>query len=367
MGRSVTVDRDQPPGAASRTQPEAAAPTAQTTNANALIQTQVTTARRAESPLVSVIVSTYRHANWLADTVEALLAQDLDAEVEVIVCDDASPDATPAVMQATMQTAERTTYPGPRSLTYIRLRRNSGPAVGRNVGLDLAVGSFLAFTDSDCIPAPGWLRAALAALDTNVGVVQGRTRAEVGPAPLFEHHINISRLDGTFATANVVYRREALAGLHFDPACWSPAWTMEDADLGWRVIAAGWQARFAEEALVIHRVIPLSARGWLAWPTRLRVFPALAARYPAFRQRLWLGFWMSPMHLCFELALAGLLLALWSPLALLMTLPYLVAFLRTRGLRGRFPPAKFIAHVAWDSVSFATLAAFSVRYRALVL
>jgi glycosyltransferase involved in cell wall biosynthesis len=334
---------------------------------NALIEGLATTARHAESPLVSVIVSTYRHANWLADTVDALLAQDLEAELQVIVCDDASPDATPAVMQASLVKAERTTYAGPRSLTYVRLKRNRGPAVGRNVGLDLAAGSFLAFTDSDCIPAPGWLRSALAAIESDVGVVQGRTRAETGPAPLFEHHIDISRLDGTFATANVLYRREALAGLRFDPACWSPAWTMEDADLGWRVIAAGWQARFAEDALVIHRVIPLSARGWLAWPTRLRVFPALAARYPAFRQHLWLGFWVGPMHLWFELALIGLLLAPWWPPALTLTLPYLVEFLRTRGLRGRFPPAKIAAHLARDSVSFATLAAFSLRHRALVL
>jgi len=332
-----------------------------------LIETVTTAGPGAETPLVSVIVSTYRHASWLADTVNALLGQDLQAALQVIVCDDASPDETPSVMQASLAKAESTTYAGPRSLTYVRLKRNGGPAVGRNVGLDLATGSFLAFTDSDCIPAPGWLRSALAVVEDGVGVVQGRTRAERGPAPLFEHHIDVSRLDGMFATANVLYRREAIAGLRFDPACWSPSWTMEDADLGWRVIAAGWQARFAEEALVIHRVIPLSARGWLSWQTRLRAFPAVAARHPAFRRHLWLGLWVTPMHLWFELALAGVVLTLWSPFALALTLPYLVAFLRTRGLRGRFPPAKIAAHLAWDSVSFATLAAFSLRHRALVL
>ncbi len=331
------------------------------------IESLSTAGRSTEPPLVSVVVSTYRHASWLGDTVEALLAQDLEAALQVIVCDDASPDATPAVMRASLTKVDNATYAGPRSLTYVRLRRNGGPAIGRNVGLDLAGGSFVAFTDSDCIPSPGWLRFALAAVQTGVGVVQGRTRAEGGPARLFEHHIDVSHLDGMFATANVLYRREAIADLRFDPACWSPAWTMEDADLGWRVIAAGWQARFAEEALVIHRVVPLSARGWLSWQTRLRAFPALAARHPAFRKHLWLGLWVTPMNLCFELALAGLLLTLWSPLALALTLPYLVQFLRTRGLRGRFPPAKIAAHLAWDSVSFATLAAFSVRHRALVL
>ncbi len=331
------------------------------------IESLTTAGRGADLPLVSVIVSTYRHATWLSDVVEALLAQDLEAAMQVIVCDDASPDATPAVMRESLARLGSNTYSGPRSLTYVRLKHNGGPAIGRNVGLDLATGSFLAFTDSDCIPTPGWLRSALAAVETGVGVVQGRTRAAGGPTPLFEHHIDVSHLDGMFATANVVYRREAIADLRFDPAYWTPAWTMEDADLGWRVIAAGWQARFAQEALVIHRVVPLSARGWLTWQTRLRAFPALAARHPNFRKHLWLGLWVTPMNLCFELALAGLLLAVWSPLALTLTLPYLVMFLRTRGLSGRFPPAKIAIHLAWDSVSFATLAAFSLRHRALVL
>ena len=325
------------------------------------------TAGQMLAPKVSVIMSTYGHALWLGDAVRAVLDQDLTDELQLVVCDDASPDSSTEVIEILLGELETTSYAGRRSLTYVRTSRNRGPAVGRNVGLDQAAGEYIAFTDDDCLPSRGWLREAVAAFAPGVGVVQGRTRATETRVRLFEHHIDISSLDGTFATANVVYRREALAGRRFDPQCWTRNWTMEDSELAWSVLDAGWDARYAERALVLHRVIPLSAVGWLAWPTRLRVFPALVARHPAFRRHLLLGVWMRPLHLWFDLALAGALLALWLPPALLLVTPYVVVFARTRGVRGRFPPAKIAAHVARDAISFATLAAFSVRHRAPVL
>src|SRR5437660_9141317 len=172
------------------------------TKPDSLIESVATTAARAQAPLVSIIVSTFRHAGSLADTVEAVLAQDLEDELQLVICDDASPDSTPEIMQASLAKTNRTSYAGPRTLTYVRLSRNQGPATGRNVAIDMAMGRFLAFTDSDCIPAPNWLRAALASATAKVGIVQGRTHAEMKPTPLFEHHIDISHLDGTFATAN---------------------------------------------------------------------------------------------------------------------------------------------------------------------
>jgi GT2 family glycosyltransferase len=335
-------------------------------SASALIA-ETRTAGRAANPKVAVVISTYGHAKWLAAAADGVLGQDLAEELQLVVVDDASPDNTPDVMGGILDNLSRQSYAAPRSVTYVRLAGNHGPAVGRNVGIDHAQGEFIAFTDSDCVPTAAWLREALAAFSPRVGIVQGRTRASETRIPLFEHHIDTASLDGTFATANVVYRREALATARFDLRCWSRSWTMEDTELAWHVLEAGWEARFAERALVLHRVIPLSARQWLAWPTRLRVFPALVARHPAMRRHLLLGVWMRPLHLWFDLALVGALAALWWPPALLLVIPYVIAFLRSRSLRGRFPPAKAAAHVAWDAVSFATLVAFSLRHRAPVL
>ncbi|HVD01826.1 MAG TPA: glycosyltransferase family A protein [Candidatus Dormibacteraeota bacterium] len=308
-------------------------------------------------PLFSVVVSTRNQAPTLAATIEAVLAQEVEGGFELIVVNNASTDDTAVVLRGLQER-----YPD--GLLCLGSEVDRGPAGGRNLGLERARGSLFAFTDSDCVPRPGWLEALRAAFDDpRVGIVQGRTTAPPGPVPLFSHHIETLGLDGSFSTSNVAYRTEALGSKRFDPEC--PYW--EDVDLGWRVAGEGWEARFAPEALVWHQLIPLSARAWLLWPRRFSNWPAKAARYPGFRRHLYLGFWVSPIHLYFDLALLGLLLAFLNPAALLLLVPYLVEFARTRSLRGRFPPAKALAHLAWDAVAFAALVAGSVRYRALVL
>ena len=47
-----------------------------------------------------------------------------------------------------------------RPVTYLRLTADHGPAVGRSTALERVRGELVAFTDSDCVPSPGWLVAA---------------------------------------------------------------------------------------------------------------------------------------------------------------------------------------------------------------
>lgn len=311
----------------------------------------------ATSPLVSVVISTKDRASMVIDAAQAVLDQDLDAEFELIVCDNASGDGTDAELRRIVSEAKR-------SMTYIRMARDAGAAGGRNAGLSLATGRYIAFTDSDCIPSRAWLRSALAAFaSADIGVVQGRTVATESPAPLFEHHAEVTSLSGTFATANVVYRREALGVHRFDPG----RWYSEDIDLGWRVVGDGWGAAYSHEAVVAHRVIRITPLDWILWPTHYVTLPGIAARYPGFRRHLVFGVWVDRMHLAFDLALLGAFLVPIHWGALSLALPYAIAFARTRGLRGRFPPAKAVAHIARDAVAFAALAVSSARSRALVL
>src|SRR6266508_2129075 len=167
--------------------------------------------RRASAPvsvmgseaLVSVIVSTRNHAKTLGKTVRAVLEQDLDVELEMIVVDNASVDGTTDLMEKEVERASR-------PLTYVRLPADLAPAGGRNAGLALARGQFVAFTDSDCTPDPLWLRSALGLFALpEVGIVQGRTEAASKAAPLFSHYIETVELDGSFSTSNDLYRREA--------------------------------------------------------------------------------------------------------------------------------------------------------------
>ena len=63
---------------------------------------------------------------------------------------------------------------------------------------------------------------------------------------------------------------------------------------------------------------------------------------------------MRRLHLAFDLALLGVILALtWTPLALLLCLPYLVGMPLARGMGGRFPPLKLALHVVRDGLTAA--------------
>jgi glycosyltransferase involved in cell wall biosynthesis len=309
----------------------------------------------AHEPLVSVVVSTRNHSAYLAETVSAVSAQDIEG-VELILVDNASTDRTERLVHTLL---DGVTIP----VTYLRLGSDYGPARGRNVGMAEARGRFVAFTDSDCAPTPAWLRSALVSFEDVVGIVQGRTECASARPPLLCHFIETRRFDGSFSTSNVVYRREALGSLRFDPRC--TYW--EDTDLGWRVRADGWAVKFAQDALVHHQVIPQKARRWVLWPTRYSNWPAKAAAYPEFRRSLFLGVWVRPLHLWFQMALAGCVGARRRRWALVLTLPYCLSFVRQRRLAGRAPAGKFALYVARDLVGLVSLLAGSARHRTVVL
>jgi len=318
-------------------------------------------AEKATEPvLVSVVIPTYQHRQMVQEALSRVLAQETTLEYEVIVVDDGSTDGTDRVMERLIrETTGR--------LRYLRLGRNLGRAAARNVGVSVARGKIIAFTDSDCLPMAGWIEAGWQGFnDRAIGVVQGPTRPHPGqPRPFFNHFIEIEQFDGTFSTCNIFYRRDAIVAVDgFDPAI--EYW--EDLDLGWRVRRAGWQATFVPEAEVLHQVLPLTLSGWLRWPLHFSSMPAKTSVYPEYRRYLFLGFWVHWFHLLFDLALLGLLLGLLVKRRFLgLSLPYLVAFPFQHGLGGRWPPVKVALHLAWDALSCAVLAINSLRYRSLVL
>jgi glycosyltransferase involved in cell wall biosynthesis len=109
--------------------------------------------RRAVQPLVSVIIPTYNHARYLAQTIESVLAQSW-RPLEVIVVDDASTDETPDILAAF----------GDR-IRSARLSSNcGGPARPRNTAIGLAKGEFISVFDSDDLMIPGNLARKVAFL-----------------------------------------------------------------------------------------------------------------------------------------------------------------------------------------------------------
>ena len=84
---------------------------------------------------VSVVITTYNHARFLADAIDSVLAQTMPPS-EIIVIDDGSADNPESVVRA---------YQG---ITLIR-QANQGLGAARNTGLKAAKSRFVSFLDAD--------------------------------------------------------------------------------------------------------------------------------------------------------------------------------------------------------------------------
>ncbi len=101
----------------------------------------------SQSIHTSVIVPSFNRPESLSNCLAAVLAQRDDELFEVVVVDDGS----------RVPLAETCARFGP-AVRCVR-QENQGPAAARNRAVREARGTFLAFTDDDCRPRPGWLRA----------------------------------------------------------------------------------------------------------------------------------------------------------------------------------------------------------------
>ncbi len=178
---------------------------------------------------------------------------------------------------------------GAPCLRYIPLAQHRGPAAARNVGWRQAQGEFIAFTDDDCIPTPGWLRNGLAAFRASIVAVSGRVVMPLSGVPT-DYELNASNLQRSeFVTANCFYRRSVLERTGGFDERFSEAWR-EDSDLIFTVmerIDGALQTAYAPDAVVIHPVRP-AHWGISLWQQRKNMYNALLyKKHPAlYRRRL---------------------------------------------------------------------------------
>ena len=111
---------------------------------------------------VSIIIATHSRPNLLPRAVASAFAA--GSEVEVVVVDDASTDATAEVCK---------TLDG---IKYIRAERNQGTAGARNLGILASTSQYIGFLDDDDWRLPGSLDKQVAILDENpeCGLVYGQ-------------------------------------------------------------------------------------------------------------------------------------------------------------------------------------------------
>lgn len=198
-------------------------------------------------PKVSVVVCSYNGSKTLDGCLKSL--QKLNyPDYEVVLVDDGSKDAVP-------QIAAR--------YDYIRYHRqpNRGLSVARNVGMELALGEIIAYTDDDCFADPDWLYFLVSKLletgATGVGgpnllpTGDGPVAACVSASPGTPAHILVDdNLAEHVPGCNMAFwadRLRAIGG--FDPAYTKAG---DDVDVCWRLQAEGDEIVFAPAAMVWH-------------------------------------------------------------------------------------------------------------------
>jgi glycosyltransferase involved in cell wall biosynthesis len=205
-----------------------------------------------EPPVCSIVVPTHSRPEQLSACLEALAALDYPRErFEVIVVDDGSEPPLAGL-------AAR--FEGRLRLTLLR-QACSGPAASRNAGAAIARGQILAFTDDDCRPERGWLRAVAshveAFLDDMIG---GRTinalpdvacsaASQAIIDAVYTYYNADPRKARFFASNNIAMSAERFRAIGgFDPSFR----TSEDRDLCDRWLRAGGGMTYLPEALVLH-------------------------------------------------------------------------------------------------------------------
>ena len=213
------------------------------------------------APEVTIVIPVHGHLDQTLACLRAIAAHPPQLPIELLVVDDASPDATPDVL------------PQIDGLRVHTMPHNAGFIGACNAGAAQARGRFLLFLNNDTVPQPGWLDALHATFERHrdVGIVgaqllypDGRLQ-ESGAMLLRDGHAE-SR--GRFADpehprlrwcadvdyvsgAALMLPAELFARLSGFDTRYAPAY-YEDTDLAFRVRAAGLRVLVQADARVVH-------------------------------------------------------------------------------------------------------------------
>jgi glycosyltransferase involved in cell wall biosynthesis len=222
----------------------------------------------AAAVAVSVIVPTRNRAHFLDDCLRTLSAQRCDAAFEIVVVDNASEDATPALIEVWHNQDARI-----RGVREVRLGRSAA----MNTGIQDARGWLLLFADDDLLIEPGWIDGYLGLFTDRGGdlmVAGGKilpVPSDLSPWPDWlsaEALVDIQAVDWgarrTLEPLEYVWGGNMAVPRHvFDAVgLWDESigrrgearGTYEDTEFQDRVRAAGGAVWFCPESAVRHRV-----------------------------------------------------------------------------------------------------------------
>jgi mycofactocin glycosyltransferase len=211
-------------------------------------------------PKISIVIPAYNRARELERCLRSLFMLDYPAHfLDIIVIDDASTDETCSMLRCMVQEAAA------RGLEtrVVCHKQRQGVGISRNTGAEAALHDLIAYLDSDCVAAPGWLRELVPAFqDERVAAVGGMIRAydrksllgryeDVRSSLFMGMQPQQVRLEGPLTylpTANMLLRRTAWQQL----SGFAPMTQGEDVDFCRRLLMSGASMHYLPHGIVYH-------------------------------------------------------------------------------------------------------------------
>ena len=212
------------------------------------------------TPLVSVIVTTYNHEPYLADALEAILSQECDFGVEIIVGEDCSSDNTLWVCKSFADQ-----YPD--KITLISSTENVGWRRNYRRCVESAKGKYIAFCDGDDYWSDkSRLAEPVALMEQNPNIGLCYTLAErrdekgdlLGYFPKGKGHTTLDTMlhDWCVENCTTLARRDLVLDYYATEKPENhPEWLTEDLPM-WLYVAAHSEVAYIDKVTAVHRVFP---------------------------------------------------------------------------------------------------------------
>lgn len=222
----------------------------------------------ALTPFMSVIIPNYNGQRFMPTLFDALAKQTF-RDFEIILVDDASTDQSIAWLEENWQEENAP------DLRIIVNHRNVGFVTSVNTGADAARGRIIVLLNSDTDPEPNWLaelakticeqpRAAIVASKILLHTERDTLHATgdlMGVDGIPRNRGVWEKDNGQYDAATSIFSGSG-CGLAIHKAVWDTLggfdedfWMyLEDVDLAFRAQLSGWQAVFAPQARLYHRL-----------------------------------------------------------------------------------------------------------------
>ena len=206
------------------------------------------------TPLVSIIVPCYNHAQYLDEALQSICNQTY-THWECSIVDDGSTDNTKEVAQNWVAKDSRFVY---------LPKENGGVSSARNLGIKSAKYDYILTLDADDKYEASFLEKAMKVLlsDEQVGIV-----SSWGQYFVEDQLFQVYRLAGK-STVDFLFYNDAVGTSLFRKKCWeqvggydiNPKNGYEDWEFYLRVCALGWKVHIIEEVLFFYRQHVISRR-----------------------------------------------------------------------------------------------------------